>query len=46
MSIDEVETTVDSRKPARIKSIGACTYRILRGIEESLRCNVLTSSPT
>lgn len=42
MSIDEVETTVDSRKPVRTKSIGACTYRILRDVEGSLRCNVMT----
>lgn len=42
MSIDEVETTVDSRKPVKTKSIGACTYRILRDVDGSLRCNVMT----
>lgn len=42
MSIDEVETTIDSRKPQKTKSIGACTYRVLKDVEGSLRCNVMT----
>lgn len=42
MSIDEVETTIDSRKPNKSKSIGACTYRVLKEVEGSLRCNVMT----
>ncbi len=42
MSIDEVETTIDSRKPQKTKAIGACTYRVLKDVEGSLRCNVMT----
>ncbi|GJE61656.1 hypothetical protein [Methylobacterium trifolii] len=42
MSIDEVETTIDGRKPQKTKSIGACTYRVFKDVEGSLRCNVMT----
>lgn len=42
MSIDEVEITIDGRKPQKTKSIGACTYRVLKDVEGSLRCNVMT----
>lgn len=42
MSIDEVETTIGGRKPQKTKSIGACTYRVLKDVEGSLRCNVMT----
>jgi len=42
MLIDEVEFTVDSRKPIKNKAIGACTYRIVNDFDGSLSCNIMT----
>ena len=42
MLIDELEFTVDGRKPIKNKAIGACTYRVINDLDGSLSCNIMT----